>query len=109
MIFKLGVDISEAATEVRERVAGVRARFPDEVKEPSIQRFDVASAPVLIYTVRGAGSLSKTRKFAEDVIKPALEQVDGVASIDVKGGATREIQVDLDRARLDALGISPRA
>ncbi|MCU1278047.1 MAG: Cobalt-zinc-cadmium resistance protein CzcA, partial [bacterium] len=109
VIFKLGVDISEAATGVRERIAGIRAKFPDEVKEPSIQRFDVASVPVLIYTVRGAGSLSQTRKFAEDVIKPALEQVEGVASIEVKGGAAREIHVDIDRARLDALGIGPEA
>ena len=109
VIFKLGVDISEAAIEVRERIAGIRAKFPDEVKEPSIQRFDVASAPVLIYTLRGAGSLSQTRKFAEDVIKPSLEQVEGVASIEVKGGAAREIHVDIDRARLDALGIDPQA
>ncbi len=105
VMFKLGVDLSEAATEVRERVAGIRALFPDEVKEPSIQRFDVASAPVMIYTVLGAGSLSATRKYTEDVIKPALEQVEGVASVEVKGGAAREIHVDLDRARLDALGI----
>src|SRR5262249_40172603 len=81
VIFKLGVDIQEAATEVRERIAGIRAKFPDDVKEPSIARFDVASVPVLIYTVRGAGSLSATRKFAEDVIKPALEQVEGVATV----------------------------
>ncbi|MDB4970806.1 MAG: Cobalt-zinc-cadmium resistance protein CzcA [Myxococcales bacterium] len=109
VIFKLGVDITEAATEVRERIAGIRYKFPDDVKEPIIQRFDVASVPVLIYTVRGAGSLSQTRKLAEDVIKPALEQVDGVASIEVKGGAAREIHVDLDRTRLDALGLDPQA
>lgn len=109
VIFKLGVDVAEAATEVRERVAGIRYKFPDDVKEPNIQRFDVASTPVLIYTVRGAGSLSQTRKFAEDVIKPALEQVEGVASVDVKGGAAREIHVDVDRARLDALGIDMTA
>jgi multidrug efflux pump subunit AcrB len=109
VIFKLGVDITEAATEVRERVAGIRYKLPDDVKEPNIQRFDVASSPVLIYTLRGAGSLSHTRKLAEDVIKPALEQVEGVASVEVKGGAAREIHVDVDRARLDALGIDMSA
>ncbi|MFI5289478.1 MAG: efflux RND transporter permease subunit, partial [Polyangia bacterium] len=107
VMFKLGVDLPEAATEVRERVAQLRSKLPAEAKEPTITRFDVASAPVLIYTARGSGSLSKTRKLAEDVIKPALEQVDGVASVDVKGGAAREIHVDLDRARVDALGVSP--
>jgi hydrophobe/amphiphile efflux-1 (HAE1) family protein len=108
VIFKLGADLPEAATEVRERIAQIRARFPDGTKEPVVNRFDVASTPVAIYTVRGPRSLSETRKFAEDVIKPALEQVDGVASIDIKGGATREIHVDLDRARTDALGLDPR-
>jgi hydrophobic/amphiphilic exporter-1 (mainly G- bacteria), HAE1 family len=107
IIFKLGVDLPEAATEVRERVSQIRWKFPQEAKEPVINRFDVASTPVLVYTVRGSGSLSATRKYAEDVIKPTLEQVEGVASVDVKGGATREIHVDLDRARIDSLGVDP--
>ena len=109
VIFKLGVDLPEAATQVRERVAAIRYKFPIEAKEPVINRFDVAAAPILIYTAHGQRSLSATRKFAEDVIKPALEQVDGVASIEVKGGATREIHVDLDRTRVDALGLDSQA
>src|SRR5262249_1306093 len=102
-----GVNIEEAATQVRERISQVRWKFPPEAKEPMINRFDVAAVPVLIYTVRGERSLSETRKFAEDGIKPALGQGAGVANVDVRGGATREIQVDLDRARVDALGIDP--
>ncbi len=105
VIFKLGVDVPNAATEVRERIAQARFKLPTEVKDPTVSRIDVSAAPVLTYTLRGAGSLSATRKYAEDVIKPALEQVDGVASVDVKGGAAREVHVDLDRARLDALGL----
>jgi hydrophobe/amphiphile efflux-1 (HAE1) family protein len=107
VIFKLGVDLPEAATEVRERVSQIRWKFPQEAKEPVINRFDVAATPVLIYTVRGEGSLSATRKYTEDVLKPELEQVEGVASVEVKGGAKREIHVDLDRARIDALGVDP--
>jgi hydrophobe/amphiphile efflux-1 (HAE1) family protein len=107
IIFKLGVDLPEAATEVRERVEQIRWKFPQEAKQPTINRFDVAATPVLIYTVRGSGSLSATRKYAVDFIKPALEQVEGVASVEVRGGAEREIHVDLDRARVDALGVDP--
>ena len=40
------------------------------------------------------------------MIKPALEQVDGVASVEVKGGAEREVHVELDRAKIDALRLS---
>ncbi len=107
VIFKLGVDTQEAATEVRERVAQTRFKLPEEVKEPAVTRFDVGSAPILTYTLSGGGrSLEETAKFARDVVKPALEQVDGVASVDVKGAADREVHVDLDLAKIDALHLS---
>lgn len=106
--FKLDVDVQEAATQVRERVSQARFKLPQEVKEPTVNRFDVGAAPVLTYTLSGGGrSLAETSKFAKDVIKPALEQVDGVASVDVKGGAEREVHVDLDLAKIDSLHISP--
>ena len=107
IIFKLGVDIEEAATQVRERVAQTRFKLPQEVKEPAINRFDVGAAPILTYTLSGQGrTLSETQKFAKDVIKPALEQVDGVASVEVRGGADREVHVELDLAKVDGLHLS---
>jgi hydrophobe/amphiphile efflux-1 (HAE1) family protein len=109
IIFKLGVDIQEAATQVRERVAQTRIKLPAEIKEPAISRIDVSATPVLTYTVFGPRSLSETRKYADDVLRPALEQLDGVAAVNIRGGADREIKVNLDRARLDALGLSPEA
>ncbi|HVJ90395.1 MAG TPA: efflux RND transporter permease subunit [Labilithrix sp.] len=110
ILFKLGVDIQDAATQVRERVAQTRYKLPSEVKEPSIARFDVAASPVLTYALSGGGrSLPETAQFARDVIKPALEQVEGVASVEVKGGAEREVHVELDHAKIDALQLSPLA
>jgi HAE1 family hydrophobic/amphiphilic exporter-1 len=109
VMFHLGVDVAEAASEVRERISQVRYQLPDETREPSIQRFDVSSAPVLTYTLRGEGSLSVLREYADDVLRPALEQVPGVAAVDVRGGAKREVRVELDRARLDALELTPGA
>jgi hydrophobic/amphiphilic exporter-1 (mainly G- bacteria), HAE1 family len=109
IFFKLGVDIQEGATLVRERVAQARFKLPTEVKEPAVTRLDPAATPVLIYTLRGQGSLSQIRKYADDVLRPALEQVDGVAAVNIKGGADREVHVDIDRSRLDALGLTPEA
>jgi hydrophobe/amphiphile efflux-1 (HAE1) family protein len=107
VFFKLGVDIQEAATLVREKVAQVRYKLPQEVKEPAVLRLDPSATPVLIYTLHGQGSLSQIRKYADDVLRPSLEQVDGVAAVRIKGGADREVHVDLDLSRLDALGLSP--
>ncbi|MDI3285510.1 efflux RND transporter permease subunit [Polyangium sp. 15x6] len=107
VIFKLDVDIQEAAQLVRERVAQARFKLPKDIEEPVISRLDTGAAPVLIYTLRGKRSLSQIRNFADDVIRPALEQVDGVAAVNIRGGAEREVKVLLDRARIDALGVQP--
>lgn len=109
VMFKLGRNISEAAMEVRERVSQIRYRLPSETKEPIINRFDVSASPVLTYTLRGPQALSEIRKYADDHLRPALEQVDGVAAVDVKGGGVREVRVSLDAARLDSLGLDGAA
>ncbi len=109
VLFKLDVDIVDAATQVRERVAGVRYKLPQAAEEPSILRLDVSAAAALTYTIKTNGSLSEARKFIEDVVKPELEQVEGVAAVNVQGGAEREIQVELDRDKINALGLSPGA
>src|SRR5688500_1385088 len=106
VLFHLGVDITEAATEVRERLSQVRYKLPEDAKEPVISRFDVSASPILTYTIRSSESLSELRDDTEDVIAAALEQVDGVAAVEVTGGATREVRVMLDRPKLDALGVS---
>jgi hydrophobe/amphiphile efflux-1 (HAE1) family protein len=106
VMFKLGVDLDSAATEVRERISQIEYKLPQDAKDPTVGRFDVSAAPILSYTLQTAGSLSEARKFADDVLKPELEQVSGVAAVNVQGGGVREIQVELDRAKLDALGLS---
>ncbi|HEY0712588.1 MAG TPA: efflux RND transporter permease subunit, partial [Polyangia bacterium] len=109
VLFKLGRDLDEAANEVRERVLQQRNRFPEDAMDPTVSRLDVSAAPIVTYTLQGGGSLSESRKFADDVLKPELEQVDGVASINVQGGGVREIQVELHRTKLEALGLTAGA
>ncbi len=105
VLFNLGVDINEAANEVRERISQVRYQMPTDAKEPIISRFDVSSSPILTYTINGSDSLSELRDFTDEVLRPAIEQVDGVAAVEISGGATREVRVMIDRPKLDALGV----
>ena len=44
--FELGVDPREMASEVREKVASVRRRLPDDIDEPVVQRFDISSQSI---------------------------------------------------------------
>jgi hydrophobe/amphiphile efflux-1 (HAE1) family protein len=106
---RLEVDAQNAAAEVREKVAAIRDRLPEEIEDPTIVRFDVSGLPIMTFAVGSAQRSDITRRQVEDDLKPLLEQIDGVAAVEVNGGETREIQVDLDPGRLEALGLSVSA
>ncbi|MCS6799850.1 MAG: efflux RND transporter permease subunit [Myxococcota bacterium] len=104
--FELDVDLDEAAAQVRERVEGARFRMPREVEAPRYERMDVGAAPIAIYTFSGPMPVDQLRQLAERRIAPELERVDGVAAVRVRGGADREVHVDVDLEALRAHGIS---
>jgi HAE1 family hydrophobic/amphiphilic exporter-1 len=109
--FKLEFPTNEAAEGVRERVAAVRASLPEDVREPTIQRFDPAMLPILSFAVADrTGQLSPLdlRTLAEDVIRPRIERSEGVAAVAVSGGQEREIQVQLNLDQLQAHRIAPQ-
>ena len=102
---RLEVDPQAAAAEVREKVAAVRYRLPQQIEDPTIERFDVAALPIMVFAVGSSQPSDVTRRQVEDDLKPLLEQIDGVAAVQVNGGEVREIQVNLDPRRLEALSL----
>jgi hydrophobe/amphiphile efflux-1 (HAE1) family protein len=104
--FSLETDVKAAATDVREKIASIRSEFPRDVKDPVIQRIDPTAMPIITYAVSSKRSSAETRRIAEDIIKPKLESIDGVASVNVLGGLEREIHILIDRQKLQALNLS---
>ena len=107
--FVLEKDAQLAATEVREKVAGIRNTLPREIIEPVINKFDPSAVPIGSYAVlskSGRMSLPQVREFVDDTIKVQIQQVDGVGAVDLIGGQEREIQVEVDLDRMNAQGIS---
>ncbi len=102
---RLEVDPQAATAEVREKVAAIRDRLPQQIEDPTIERFDVAALPIMVFAVGSTQPSDVTRRQVEDDLKPLLEQIDGVAAVQVNGGEVREIQVNLDPRRLEALGL----
>jgi hydrophobe/amphiphile efflux-1 (HAE1) family protein len=109
LIFKLEANFDKAASDVRDKVAAIRSKLPNEIDEPVIQKFDLGAVPVLVYTAHAPLPSEKVRDIVEDQIKPELERVPGVARVDVVGGREREVHVALDPMRLAALHLSPAA
>ena len=79
---------------------------------PAGTRFDVRRSDPTIFPVLGIALTSHSldqnalRQIAELQVRPALSAVEGVAGVDVLGGAPRELAIDVDPVRAQALGLS---
>ena len=105
LMFNSGTNMDNALIEIREKVDQVKALLPDNAGEPSVLRFDPQQFPVMQLGLTG-GDPYELQLLAEERIAPFLERVEGVASVTVAGGKTREIQVELDRDLLNHFGIT---
>ena len=104
--FKLEINGKDAAQDVREKISAIRADLPLEIEDPIIQRYDPASLPIMYLSVSGTMSNKDITTFTKDVVKKRLENIPGVGSVQLVGGSEREIQIEVDAARLRAYNIS---
>ena len=98
--FAQGVNIDEAANDVRAALERIRDDFPPEVESPRIWKFDPDNFPVVILGARSKRNMEQLTRILEREISQRFEQIPGVGSVDVWGGVYREIQVQLKRDRL---------
>ena len=110
--FQLHVNGRKAAEDVREKVAAIRPSLRTEVKEPKVLRFDpsaraIWSLAVVPDTVQGTSpSAVELTNWSEQVLKKRLENVRGVGSVSLVGGTRREINLYLQPAAMEALGVT---
>uniref|UniRef100_A0A7C4YHE1 Efflux RND transporter permease subunit n=1 Tax=candidate division WOR-3 bacterium TaxID=2052148 RepID=A0A7C4YHE1_UNCW3 len=104
--FNWGYDMDKAAMDIREKVDLVRSFLPQDMDKPMVIKFDPTMMPVMMLSFSGDIDLKTARKIAEDFIKPSLEKIDGVASVQVVGGLKREIDINLSKKLLFSYGIS---
>lgn len=104
--FRLEEKVNDCAQEVRAKISSIRGQLPEGIDEPIIQKLDFNAAPVASLAVR-SDTLSprELTTLVDKKIKKRFESVAGVGKVDMVGGQKREIAVELDPARLDALGL----
>jgi len=106
--FFVGSDKDRALRDVDEKINQVSG-YPDEVEEPEVVAADAAlESPIawLIFEAKDGRDVATLRDFVWDEVRPILERVDGLASVDVFGGRKREVHVLVDPARLAARGLT---
>jgi HAE1 family hydrophobic/amphiphilic exporter-1 len=104
--FAWGTDMDFALLHAREELDNAREGLPQDAGNPAIIPLDPGTRPIMVLAVTGKRSLLELREFCEEVIKSRLEQIDGIGSAEIAGGAEREIRVDLDPALVSLYELS---
>jgi hydrophobe/amphiphile efflux-1 (HAE1) family protein len=105
--FQIGTPIDRAVADVRDAVAKVRSNLPNAIQEPVVQRVDVDGSAIAYYAVATTSETEEQLSwFVDNTITKRLLSVQGVAQVSRGGGVNREIRVELDPARMQALGIT---
>jgi len=85
--------------------------LPEGASKPTVMKFDPTMLPVMEISITHTKEtdLPELTILSEKTLKPRIEGIEGVASVDMLGGLTQQIQVQLDPAKLNALGLTQDA
>ncbi|MCQ2055612.1 MAG: efflux RND transporter permease subunit [Fibrobacter sp.] len=105
--FETGMDLEEAANEIRDRVSRVRRRLPDDVDEPTVNKSDSDSDPILIASlVSDKLDAMEVSEIARNQVKERLQTIDGVSEVMLWGEKQPVVRLWLDPIKMQAMGVS---
>ncbi len=103
--FSWGTDLDAASNDIRDRLDRIISRLPDEAGRPSLRKYDMSATPVIMMGVTSELDVLELRRILEEQVSYRLERVDGVASVNIWGGRTREIHINIDPVKMNALKV----
>ncbi len=107
LFFDWSVDIKQSLQLVQARLSQLAATLPPTASINRVDRLTFAVFPVGGYSLTSdTRDPAALRDLANNVIRPRLARLPGVATVNVAGGQTREYHATIDPARLSAHGVS---
>src|SRR5829696_5024565 len=103
--FDLDADTEEAESDLQAALDGIQ--LPSQAGDPEVKSQSASQFPILSLSLAAEDQdLADLTRYAEDEVVSSIEEVDGVASVDLIGGAETRIQVDLDPDQVKEKGLS---
>jgi hydrophobic/amphiphilic exporter-1 (mainly G- bacteria), HAE1 family len=103
--FDLDADTEEAESDLQAALDGIQ--LPSQAGDPEVKSQSASQFPILSLSLAAEDQdLADLTRYAEDEVVSSIEEVDGVASVDLIGGAEKRIQVDLDPDKVKEKGLS---
>ena len=101
--FNLGVDVNDKATEVKTKLDALISEFPQDMEQPIVEKLNPLEESVIDIAVTGS-NLRDLQEYVDDTLSNRITGIEGVASVDVFGGETRAIRIEMNPELLAARG-----
>lgn len=104
--FVFGTDMDFAALEMREKIDLIKGLLPDGASNPMVLKIDPNAQPIVQISLSNSGDLADSQSIAEDMIKPRLERLEGVASVEITGGYENQIEINVKNEQMHGYGLT---
>ena len=104
--FAFGTDMNFASLEMREKIDLIKEFLPNGSSDPMVLKIDPNAQPIIQISLSNSEDLTASQNIAEDIIKPRLERLEGVASIEVMGGYEDQIEINVKNEQLHGYGLT---
>jgi len=103
---KYGADVDQAVQNAQRKIDAIISTLPDDMEEPSIGKFSLSELPIMRLGATSTMEDVEFTKLFEDQIQPELARIEGVAQVNILGGADREININVNGDKLKYYNIS---
>ncbi|MDX2431902.1 MAG: efflux RND transporter permease subunit [Bacteroides sp.] len=101
-------DLKYAYLKLDEQVASIRGTLPDEFMLQVVKiDLDQANSTLMSLQARGSGGVDRVRNYVDQHVVNELENIEGVAAVNIFGGRQKSVDIILDRAACEAYNIAP--
>ena len=105
--FQPRTDMSEAYATLRDRMDRLMPDLPDDVERIRVRKWDQDDWPVMWMGAYLEGDFVDPYQVLDVHVRPELQRVEGVGTVEVWGEAGKQVRIELDQARLKGHGIQP--
>ncbi len=105
--FELEKNVTEAVDDVRDAVNRIRADLPANLRDPVINKVSTSGRPILTYSVISTQVDEQDLSwYVDNDVSKALLSTPGVGKVARIGGVDREVRVEIDPLKLQALNVA---
>jgi CzcA family heavy metal efflux pump len=106
LFFPTGSNLDRALSETTATFNRNQGRLPDLVTESTVFKYSPSQLPIYEFALESVSLKdADLRVFADEELSRELSAIAGVAAIDVSGGVTEEVRLEIDLEDLQASGI----